>query len=134
MKELQLTQNRLLRAINNTRIKDKISITSMLDKFQLLSVNQLAATIKLQEVWKALNVVGSPISLDPYTTQPNLNLELRPRGNRIFNDSAKLKIAESSFNIDAARLWNNCPMDIRSSTSLMEAKRLIKKYAKSLPL
>ena len=51
MKYLQLTKNRNLRAINNSKIKDKISVVSMLEKFQLLSVNQLAAQIKLLEVW-----------------------------------------------------------------------------------
>ena len=50
LKSLQVTQNRLLRALNNSRIKDRISVKSMLDKFGLLSVNQLAAKIKLVEV------------------------------------------------------------------------------------
>ena len=54
MKELQLTQNRLLRALNNSKIKDK---------FNLLSVNQLAARIKLLEVWKAVHVEGYAIVL-----------------------------------------------------------------------
>ena len=134
MKELQLSQNRMLRAINNTRIKDKISIGSMLDKFQLLSVNQMAASIKLLEVWKSINVEGSPITLEPYAPKNNAGQSLRPRNNRIFNDSARMKIAESSFNVDAARLWNSCHVEIRNSTSLAEAKRLIKHFAKSLPI
>ena len=50
IKSLQLTQNRLLRSLNQTRIADKVSIKKMLEKFELLSVNQLAAEIKLIEV------------------------------------------------------------------------------------
>ena len=134
MKELQLTQNRLLRVINKTRIKDKISIESMLTKHQLLSVNQLAASIKLQEVWKAINVEGCPISLDPYNKKVYMNQDLRTKSNRIFNDSAKLKISQSSFHIDAARIWNEAPLEIRSAKNLTEAKRLIKTFAKSLPI
>jgi hypothetical protein len=42
----------MLRAFNGTRIKDKVSTKSMLEKYDLLSVNQLAATIKLTEVWE----------------------------------------------------------------------------------
>ena len=52
MKSLQLTQNRLLILLNNSRVKDKVSVGKMLEKFQLPSVNQLAAKIKLTEVWK----------------------------------------------------------------------------------
>ena len=134
MKELQLTQNRLLRMLNNTRIKDKVSTASMLEKFDLLSVNQLAASIKLQEVWKSLHVDGNPISLEPYNPHQNLKHELRYRSNRIFNDSHKLKITESSFNTDAARIWNTAPDEIRCATTLAAAKKEIKKYAKSLPI
>ena len=76
MKELQLTQNRMLRLINNSKIKDKISIESMLDKFNLPSVNQLAATIKLQEVWKSINVPGCPIKLEPYKKMSTISMNL----------------------------------------------------------
>ena len=38
LKALQLTQNRMLRAINGTKIKDRVSIKLMLVKFNLLSV------------------------------------------------------------------------------------------------
>ena len=64
IKSLQLNQNRMLRAINGTKIKDRISIESMLTKFNLLSVNQLAAQIKLTEVWKASNVENYAITLE----------------------------------------------------------------------
>ena len=67
MKELQLTQNRLLRLLNGSKIKDKVSVHSMLKKFNLLSVNQLSAQIKLVEVWKIINVKGHPLVMDPYT-------------------------------------------------------------------
>ena len=95
--------------------------------------NQLAATIKLQEVWKAVNVEGCPITLDPYNKTYE-NQELRTKYNRIFNDSARLKISQSSFYIDAARLWNGAPLEIRVAKSQTEAKRLIKIYASSLPI
>ena len=58
-KALQKTQNRMLRAISGAKVKDHVSIKSMLEKHNLLSVNQLAAKIKLMEVWKMLNKEGS---------------------------------------------------------------------------
>ena len=79
MKALQLTQNRMLRAINGTKIKNKITIQSMLTKFKLLSVNQLSAQIKLIETWKSVHVEGNPLKLDPYLNpKRNLTTELRP--------------------------------------------------------
>ena len=66
MKSLQLTQNRLLRVLNQTKLADKVSTESMLNKFKLLSVNQLAAEIKLIEVWKSIHDDKCPLELDPY--------------------------------------------------------------------
>ena len=135
MKSLQLTQNRMLRALNNSKIKDKISIASMLKKFKLLSVNQLAASIKLTEVWKSVNIPNYPILLEPYnqtTTSPNL--DLRPRPNRIFNDSSRLQISKYSFNVDSARLWNLAPPEVRSASTLGSAKTAILTFVKSLPV
>ena len=135
MKALQLTQNRMLRLLNNCRIKDRISSESILKKFKLLSVNQLAAQIKLNEVWKSINKDGYPIQLDPYNSHLNqTGPMLRPQPNRVFNDSSRLHLAESSFTIDAARVWNHSPLDVRSATSLDIAKKRIRLFVKSLPI
>ena len=76
--------------LNGSRIKDKISTKSMLDKFGILSVNQLAAKIKIIEVWKIINKEGYPLSLDPYNQ--NLQaLELRTQHNRVFRDDCRLQ-------------------------------------------
>ena len=65
----------------------------MLIKFSLLSVNQLAAQIKLIEVWKSIHVEGYPLTLDPYANPDRtVTIEMRPQTNRTFDDSSKLKI------------------------------------------
>ena len=134
-KSLQLTQNRMLRLINNSRIKDKISVKSMLKKFNLLSVNQLAAQIKLQEVWKSVHIKKYGITLDPYNAHmPSTNLSLRPKVNRTFNDSSRLVLAEHSFTIDAAKLWNNAPSEVTSAKNLSQAKKASRAYALTLPI
>ena len=137
LKSLQLTQNRMLRALNGTKIKDKISIKYMLNKFGLLSVNQLAAQIKLTEVWKALNVENYAIQLEPYhTVRPEMEvaLDLRPRPNRVLNDDSRLAISKQSFSIDAARLWNNAPAHLTSAPTLGAAKSAILTHVKSFPV
>ena len=135
MKALQLTQNRLLGMLNNTRVSDKISIKSMLEKFQLFSVNQFSAEIKLIEVWKSINTEGSPINLAPYN--PNIvqtDHSLRPQPSRIFHDSARLALSQSSFHIDAAKVWNGAPAAVHGAATLSSAKKAIKIYCKSFPI
>ena len=125
----------MLRAINGTKISDKVSIKSMLDKFKLLSVNQLAAQIKLKEVWKSLNSENYPIRLDTYNEAlANGPHSLRHQENRIFKDNCRLQKSKMSFNLDAARLWNAAPQSIKNSRTSYEAKKHILSYVKSLPL
>ena len=130
-KNLQLTQNRMLRAINGSKIRDKISTESMLTKFNLLSVNQLSAQIKLKEVWKSLNCPNYPTKLEPYNSAlVNGSHALRTKTNRIFDDSCRLQKSKSSFNVDAARLWNAAPHSVRNAVSNYEAKRAILDFVK----
>ena len=107
----------------------------MLEKFGLLSVNQLAAKIKLVEVWKAVNIDNYPIKLEPYGN-PNKEKThaLRPQTNRVVNDTCKLKKSEQSFNVDAARIWNLAPREITDARTLNGAKKLIDAYCKTLPV
>ena len=73
-----------------------------LKKFNLLSVNQLAAQIKLQEVWKSINIEKYGIILDPFNNNlPLSGHSLRPQPHIIFKDSSRLLLAEQSFHIDA---------------------------------
>ena len=98
LKALQLTQNRMLRVINNSKIKDKNSNKSMLDKFRLLSVNQLAASIKLVEVWKSFNQERYPLRLELYNHNlPNQTHDLRPQPNRVLKDSCRLRKLRVQF-------------------------------------
>ena len=134
-KSLQKTQNRMLRALNRSRIKDRVSAKSMLEKYDLLSVNQLAATIKLTEVWKINNQEGHPLRLEPYKPHSTtVHHDLRNKPNRVFNDGCRLKNSGSSFHIDAARVWNAAPNSIKSAMSLNVAKSQIKIFCKSLPV
>ena len=62
-KDIQVLQKHLLRFLNGTKLKDKVTISSLLVKFNYLSVNQLAAQIKLGEVWKALKIEDYPLKI-----------------------------------------------------------------------
>ena len=134
-KSLQITQNRMLRLINNTRIKDKISTSHMLKKFNLLSVNQLSAQIKLQEVWKAVHTKKYGVTLDPYSEHhDNCGRQMRPKPSRTFNNTARLVLAEHSFHIDVAKLWNTAPIGVTNAQTLPHAKKAILVHVLSMPI
>ena len=54
IKKAQLAQNKILRLLDNSTLKDRKSTCELLQKFDMLSVNQLAASIKLTEIWKSI--------------------------------------------------------------------------------
>ena len=134
MMSLQVAQNKMLRMINGTTLKDHITTASLLEKFNLPSVNQLAAEIKIVETWKILNVQNYPVELWP--NEPNGQItgrEVRNTTTREWKENTTHKIAKCSFVIDAARIWNQLSPEIKSTNTINKAKKLTKIYCKQLP-
>ena len=133
MRELQCAQNRLLRLLEGCRIKDRISTESLLKKYKLPSVNQVACEVKLMEVWKSINVEDYPTQLEtgPRSENPRT---LRTSSLRQFDTSCKTKTGENSFHVSAAKLWNSAPANIKSAKSPFAAKKAIKMYCTGLPI
>ena len=135
MKAAQIAQNKLLRLLNNTTLRERISTETLLSKADMLSVNQLAASIKICEVWKSLNIVNYPIQLEPNSRSVSrFDRQVRPGTSRLWNQDAKTTAEKECFSRSAAKLWNNIPLEIKNSTSLVSAKKAIKIYCKSLPV
>ena len=61
MKTIQVTQNRLLRLLDGSSIRDRKSTKELLESARLPSVNQLAIEIRMTEAWKIMNDPGYPI-------------------------------------------------------------------------
>ena len=121
--------------MNGSTMKDHISTKSLLGKFNLPSVNQLAAEIKLIEAWKIMNVPDYPISLDSNNPQRDTgDRTVRDTTTRHWKDHAKFKNSRESFNIDTAKLWNLVHKDIKSAETLNSAKTRIKIFCKSLEI
>ena len=137
MKKVQVAQNRLLRLLEGCKIKDKVSIKTMLANHNLPSINQLAVEVKLIEAWKVVQIDNYPTKMYPGNrtiNSGNSDRNLRANPKRELKDFAKSKIGENSFCIDAGRIWNKTPMNIRTSMNINEAKRLIKIYSKTMPV
>ena len=111
---------------------DKINTETILQENKILSVNQLNAQIKLQEVWKSKNFKN-------YPTQWETDAKLvDPRTRSIQKDSlvvtGKSAKAQSTFYSDAASLWNNASETIKNAKSLYSVKKEIKKFIVTLPI
>ena len=126
-------QNNLLRTLNKSRVKDMISISSLLSKFNLLSVNQLNANVKLVEIWKALNVDDYPLKIQKQCLN-NQRVNTRADNKERPIEIGKTLLTQKSCVSDAIRLWNTAPESVTNSISLPQAKKAIKTYVKCLPI
>ena len=135
MKSVQIAQNKLMRLLINVSYKDRTSTGDLLTKTGLLSVNQLAASIKLCEVWKSENIANYPVQLEPNNSGLTYNdRKVRPSTNRKWNQDAKSAAAKECFSRNAAKLWNSAPQCIKLAKCLSAAKTEIKKHSRTLPI
>ena len=105
----------------------------MLDKFNMHSVNQLNAGVKLLEMWKALNVDNYPLNIK---RQEN-NIEgMSTRADLIGRpiEIGKSALTQKTSVSDSIHLWNRAPKNVKESKTLLQAKKEIKTYIKLLPI
>ena len=102
----------------------------------MLSINQTAAQITLQEVWKASLDNKYPINLKRKNQrggdEPARNTRLSSW--EMMTEGGKTNLAERSFAIDTGKLWNQTPIDIKGAAAKRIAKKLIRGYYKTLPI
>ena len=130
---IQKTQNKLLRFLNNSTLKDKISTKSMLEKHNMLSINQLNAQIKLTEIWKAVKDEDHPFKIEV----PTINTEERVSRGQIagyIKTKALSNVTKKTFINDSIKAWNHAPNELKNTVNIHGAKAAIKKYVKTLPM
>ncbi len=71
MTMVQRSQNKMLRILDGALVSDRKSTKTLLDNQNMLSVNQIAAQIKLKEMWKASNDPQYPIKMKTRERQEN---------------------------------------------------------------
>ena len=134
MKAAQIAQNKMLRMLDGVSLKEHITSSSLLTKYGLPSVNQLAGEIKLVEAWKSIKVPNYPFQMEE--SNPNRLSEriVRESTTKKWKDSANCKAARESIGIECARLWNNAPISVKNAPTLAGAKREIKIFCKSMEI
>ena len=133
LKAIQLIQNKLLRSLNGTLIKDRVSTSSLLEKYGVLSINQLNAQVKLLEIWKAMNVEGYPLKIKQQTVQEVGATTRASRKGRPINIGLSKSVRNTSTS-DAVRIWNLAPDTVTESKTIYQVKSQIKSYVKTLPI
>ena len=111
---------------------DKINTDKIFKDTKLLSINQINAQIKLQEVWKAQ-------CNKKYPTQWEANPKLVDARTRSVQKDELIVVGKgmklrSTLYSDAASLWNEAPEIIKNCKTLYSAKKEIKKYITTLPI
>ena len=100
----------MIRMVDNVSLKEHIKSADLLQKYGLLSVNQLAAQIKLLEAWKSVNLENYPIQME------NNQLQMAEQSTvKLWKDDSRVTSAKESFIRDAANLWNNAPSTVKNA-------------------
>ena len=112
--------------LDGVSLKEHITTSSILKKYNLPSVNQLAAEIKLVEAWKIMNIPNYRLILED--NNPNRlprQRSVRPTSIKQWKDSANLKCAQESFTIDTSKLWNHLPTNIINAKSIFQSSMIL---------
>ena len=133
MEELQKAQNKMLRLLNNSRIKDKITTKSILAKLNMLSANQINAQVKLIEIWKARNVENYPIHCQKIKYDQDTRTTRASKRGDLITEASTVK-SQATFINDAIKIWNAAPLIIKNSKTLAIAKKEIRKFVTTLPI
>ena len=133
LKNLQKTQNKMLRSITGTKLLDKISTKTMLCDLKMLSVNQINAQAKLTEAWKINHVENYHTKWEK--RQPTENgRTTRSITNEKIIEIGNSNLSYSTCKSDSIRAWNKAPDSIKNASTIYQAKSEIKKFITNLPI
>ena len=130
---IQKVQNKLIRLLTNTKLIDKVSTSSLLQKTNMMSVNQINGQIKIQEIWKSINIENYPIQIEKQTPHENGPNTRACTGGRLIESGSSCLSQKTCIN-DAVRIWNQLPVSITGCNSFNQIKKQAKLFAKTLPI
>ena len=108
MAKLQISQNKLLRVLENVLPIEGIHTKTLLDNQKMLSVNQMAAQIKLTEIWKATHIDNYPVKVIQQTTTENGRVTRGDSSGKLIECGGST-LSINSCAGDGTRLWNKAP-------------------------
>ena len=133
MAQIQKSQNKLMRILGRVKTSDRKSTAHLLYELDILSVNQIAAQIKLTEMWKVVNEPLYPLKVQMKEINENCTTT-RSVIRKDIIEVGKTNKTLKSFVGSAGRIWNKAPIDIKCAKNISTAKKAIKTYCKNLPI
>ena len=122
-----------MRCIQNVKLTDHISIESLLNSCNMLSINQMMIKVKLLETWKTMNLDEYAIKLKKREISTE-SVTTRGTSNSFFLNSGCSTIGKNSFINDAAKLWNSVPISIKNCNTIYSAIKAIRTFLEVLPI
>ena len=99
----------------------------------MLSANQINAQIKIQEIWKSLNINNHPLKVDRQTINQQGTTARAGTSERLI-ESGKSGLSQKTCINDAIKIWNQLPSDVTDCKTLSQLKNVTKTYVKTLPI
>ena len=134
IKDLKKVFNDCLRLLNNKTWEDHAPIEEMLHALNWSSINQLCGETRLIEAWKTVHTEKYCMQEILPIKKKNEHISTRSNDSTLFEQGIVNKFSNSRFLNMTAKVWNECPRDIKEEINFGKAKVLIKEYCKNLPL
>ena len=112
LNKLQIKQNDTLRLILKKTRKDRLSRETMLQKCNMLSINQLTQLSTLMETWKAFFFRNETITIAYHANKSQRN-----------GTVLRTSLDPTSFISKSSRLWNLAGETFHNSKTVIQAKR-----------
>ena len=122
----------MLRLLCSAKRKDCISVEKMLNKLNWLSVNQIAAEVRLIETWKSVHT--NYCLSNGFVKRETTSLSTRATEKNTLKMVNKSRLRENSFQLPCAKLWNLAPKSVTNAQSEPKARKAIRDFVKTLPL
>ena len=123
----------MMRLITGTSLQDRISTKKLLDLTNCQSINQINAQIKIQEIWKAINIEDYPLIISKSGVKSSMAATRSCTSGKLI-EFGKCVISQKTCKNDAVRLWNSLPKHVQTCGTLNELKTQTKIFVKTLPV
>jgi len=133
MRRIQIEMNRGLRTVLGKSLKDRIPIAELLNEVQVPSANQLAIETTLTEVWRQIRN-GLPAG-EYFNKLDNISARATRRtGKNYLTPPPMERSGAGKFIEQGTMLWNMAPQEVRDGEDNNCTKRMIKEFARSMPI
>ena len=116
---IQKIQNKMMRIITGTKLQDRVSTKTLLSLTNCISVNQINAQIKIQEVWKALNIENYPLKIEKHNVNDIMAATRACTSGKLI-EMGKSIITQKTYKNDAIKLWNSLHKHVQTCTTHSE--------------